>query len=116
MSRSWAARPVNSTRYVMAPANLVKDFSRRPGTTAACVIQTLADGFVHIGTGGDVQQALVGRGVLHDGGGLAFYGKHHGPFALPQVLHTIARTATESRQRLDVFGDVEHARQTSPRI
>src|ERR1017187_6294868 len=98
----------------MSPSNFVECLSRRFGSAVGDVIQSLTDGFVHIGTGGDVQQALVGRRVLHDGGGLALYGKHHGPFALPEVLHKIARTATVSRQRLDDFGNDENASQTSP--
>jgi hypothetical protein len=30
------------------------------------ILQPLADAFLHIGVGGNVEHALVGRGILHD--------------------------------------------------
>jgi hypothetical protein len=72
------------------------------------ILQTLANGFRIIGAGGKVEQALIGCGVLHDGRRLSVHGKHHGAFALLELFHEVAGLAAESRQRLDVFGDVKH--------
>jgi hypothetical protein len=41
--------------------------SRAPDPALFGVLQTLAGALLGIGTGGDVEQALVGFGVLHDG-------------------------------------------------
>jgi hypothetical protein len=50
---------------------------------------------------------LVSLGVLHDGGRLPFDGEHYRALALLQLLDEVAGAAAKSRQRLDVFGDIE---------
>src|ERR1035441_2538101 len=112
MARSRKARSVNSTRYVMFPANSVKRFLGRPCAAPGYVIKPLANALVHIGAGGDVEQALIGFGVLHNGLGLALDREHYGPLAFLELLHEVAGAAAEGSQRLDVFGDIEHG--TSP--
>src|SRR5580698_2905850 len=79
------------------------------GASVGHVIEPLADSLFRIGTRGDVEQALVGFGVLHDGRGLSFDGEHHGTLALLQLLHEVAGTTAKSRKRLNVLGDVQHS-------
>jgi len=55
----------------MPPADLAEHFSCWPGAAAGSVRQPLADGLMNVGAGRNIQQALIGRCVLHDGGGLA---------------------------------------------
>ena len=50
----------------MFAANLVKDISRRASASVGYIIEPLTDAFLCIGAGGNVEQALIGFGVLHD--------------------------------------------------
>jgi hypothetical protein len=92
----------------MFAANLVKYLSRRASASVGYVIKPLADAFLCIGAGGDVKQALIGFGILHDGGRLPLYRKHHGALALLKLFHEVAGPAAEGRQRLDILSDVKH--------
>ncbi len=74
------------------------------------VFATLADSFPGVGLGGEVEQPLVGGGVLHEGSGLSLNGQHHGTFAFLELLQEFARAAAERRQRPDVLRDVEPRR------
>jgi hypothetical protein len=49
----------------MFAADLVKDVSGRASASVGHVIPPLADAFPGIGAGGDVEQSLIGCGVLH---------------------------------------------------
>src|ERR1700687_1354892 len=94
----------------MLATELLKYFFRRSSTSVSYIIQPLTNGFVIVGAGGNIQQPLVGCRILHDGLRLAVDRKHDGTLALFKLLHEVAGFAAESGQRLDVFGDVEHAR------
>ena len=50
----------------MFAANLVKYVSRRASASVGYVIKSLADAFLCIGAGRNVEQALIGFGILHD--------------------------------------------------
>jgi hypothetical protein len=65
----------------MLPSNSVKRILGRTCAAVGYVIKPLADALVHIGTGGDVEQSLIGFGILHNSLGLAFHGEHDGPLA-----------------------------------
>jgi len=56
----------------------VEELPRGPCSSFFHILQTLADAFLRVGTGGNVKQALIGLGVLHDGRGLPLHPKHHG--------------------------------------
>src|SRR3981189_887493 len=92
----------------MFATDAVKYFFGGAGAPVGHVIKPLADSLFRIRAGGDVEQALVSFGVLHDGGSLPLDGEHHGALAFLQLLHEVAGTAAEGRQRLDVLGDVKH--------
>jgi hypothetical protein len=72
------------------------------------VFHALPESLVYICPSGGVEQALVCLGVLDDGLGLASHGKDQGPLALSKLSDELTGIASESRQRLDIFGDVEH--------
>jgi len=92
----------------MFAANLANYFSRRASGSVGYVIQSLTDAFPGVGLGSDIEQSLIGFGVLDDGRGLPPHGEHHGAPAFPKLLQEIAGGAAEGRQRLDVLGNVQH--------
>src|ERR1700730_5639076 len=92
----------------MFATDVVKYLFGGPSASVGHIIKSLADSLFRIRAGGDVQQALVGFGVLHDSCCLPLYSEHHGALALFQLLHEVAGTAAEGRQRLDVLSYVKH--------
>jgi hypothetical protein len=60
------ARAANSTRYVMFSADVVEYFFGWASASVGYVIKSLADAFVCVGTGRNVEQALIDFGILHD--------------------------------------------------
>jgi hypothetical protein len=92
----------------MFAANSVKRFLGRACAAVGYVIKSLPDTLLNVGAGGNVEQALIRFGVLDDGLGLALNGKHYGPLAFLELLHEVAGATAEGRQRLNVFGDIEH--------
>jgi len=87
---------------------VLENLPRRTDFALFYVLQTLTDALFSIGSCGNVKQALISFGVLHDGRSLPFNRKHHGPAGLFKLLHEVAGSATERSQRLNIFGDVEH--------
>ena len=59
--------------------------------SAACFFTPLANGFVYVGAGGNIEQALIGS---------------YGPLAPFEVFHEVPGTAAKCRERLNVFGDI----------
>jgi hypothetical protein len=94
----------------MFAANLVKDISRRASASVGYIIETLTDAFLCIGAGGNVEQALIGFGVLHDSRCLSLHSEHHGALALLELLHEVAGPATEGCQRLNILPDIKPGR------
>jgi hypothetical protein len=68
---------------------------RRPDPALFHVLQTLTDAFLGIGAGGNVEQALIGCGVLHDGRRLSFHSKDDGTLRFFELLHEVAGRAAE---------------------
>lgn len=67
------------------------------------VRQALADALLGIGARSNIEQALVGFGVLHDGRRFSLHGQYYGALGLFELFHKVAGSAAERRQRLDVF-------------
>jgi hypothetical protein len=81
---------------------------RWPRPSLFHILQSLPDAFLFIRAGCDVEQALIGFGVLHNGRSLPIHRKHHGALALLKLFHEVAGLAAKRSQRLDVLGDVKH--------
>jgi len=81
----------------MFAANLVKYLSRRARTSVGYVIQTLTNAFRFVRHGDNVEQALIGFGVLHNSRCLPVHGKHHGALALLKLFQEVAGLAAEGR-------------------
>jgi hypothetical protein len=56
----------------MFAANLVECFTHGAGSAMGNNVQALANSFLYINAGGDVEQALIGLRILHNGCRLAF--------------------------------------------
>jgi hypothetical protein len=65
----------------MFTANFVKCLFRRARASVRYVIKSLTDAFLGIGAGSNVEQPLIGFGVLHDCRCLPLHGEHYGALA-----------------------------------
>jgi hypothetical protein len=81
-------------------------FSGRMHAALLYILKALADPFSCFDLRGDVEQTLLGFGILHDCFSLS--GKHQRFFCLLKVLHGLRGISAESDHRLNVFLDVEH--------
>jgi hypothetical protein len=72
------------------------------------LLHALPNGIEYIGAGGDVGQALVGLGILDNGGCFAFNRQHCGALGLLDLLKHFGRMAAEAGEGLDVFLEVQH--------
>jgi len=106
--RSRSARGVILTTYAMFGFELVEELPRRPCPSFFHILQTLTDTPLRVGTGRNVEQALISFRVLHNNRSLPLHRQHHRAFALLELFHEIAGTSAEGGQRLDVLGDVQH--------
>jgi hypothetical protein len=98
----------------MFAADLIEGGFRRRSATMRYIVQALTDAFAGVGTGSEVEEALVGFGILHDGCRLAVDRQNHRTLGLSQLLHEVAGSPTKRRQRLDVFRDVHQKVLTAP--
>jgi hypothetical protein len=73
----------------MLTANVVEHLLGRSCAATGYVIKPLADSFVYVGASGDVEQPLIGSGILDDRFGLALHGENHRPPALLELFHEI---------------------------
>jgi hypothetical protein len=87
---------------------LLEKLPCRAGAAIRYVIKPLADAFLSIGARGDVEQALIGFRILHDGGGLSVNREHYGAFGFLKLFHEVAGRPPKCRQRLNVTCDVKH--------
>src|ERR1700726_4889966 len=97
-ARSRSAREVMLTTYSMLGFELVEKFLCRPNLSFFHVLEALADAFFCVDAGGNVEQALIGFSILHDGSCFPLHRKHHRALAFLELLHKVAGTAAERRQ------------------
>src|SRR5438270_337210 len=87
---------------------VLEELPRWPDFSLFRILQALADTLLGVGTGGNVEQSLIGLGVLHDSRGLALHRKHHGALGLLELFHEVAGSAAECRQRLYIVRNIKH--------
>lgn len=92
----------------MLRPELGEEFPDGSHIASAGVFEALPDSFASVRLRGDVEQALIGFGILNHGPSLAFDGEHHGALGLLELLHKITGPAAEGGERLNVFSDIEH--------
>jgi hypothetical protein len=85
------ARAVSSTRYVIFGACLVEHVACRPGPAAGNVLKSLLDALGRTGLGRQIEQTLVGLGVLQHGGGFSVHGQNQRPLGLSQMAQKLCR-------------------------
>jgi hypothetical protein len=86
----------------------LQSFTRGTHTTLLCVFDALPDSLKCVGLRGDVEQALIGFGILDDRFRLSIDGKNQRFLRFLELLHELPRIAAERRHRLNVFFDVKH--------
>ena len=91
----------------MLLAHLLEELCGWTAFASVKLFQSLADAFVGVGLGGDVEEALVGGGVLDDGFGFAVDGEDDGALGSFEALHHFDGVVAEGGEGLDVFGDVD---------
>src|ERR1700674_1490939 len=106
--RSRCARGVILTRYAMRRFKFRKELFDVAAFPLLGFLQALADSLEDVRAGGNVEQPLVGLGVLHNGRGFTLNRQDDGALALLELFHKVAGAAAEGGQRMDVSGDVEH--------
>jgi hypothetical protein len=92
----------------MVAAEHLQCFAGGTHTTLLCVFDALADTLKCIGLRGDVEQALIGFGILHDRFCLSIDGKNQRFLRFLEMFHEFPTIAAERRHRLNVFFDVKH--------
>src|ERR1035438_2158313 len=107
-ARSRSARGMILTRYSMRGFEFREELLNVAPLPKPGLVQALPDSFASVGAGCDVEQPLIGSGVLDDGLGFALDCQHHGPLAFFELLHEISGAPAKSRERLNVLGDVKH--------
>jgi hypothetical protein len=95
-------------RYAMRGFECCEELLGVAALSLLGLLNALADAFVSVGAGCDIEQSLIRSGILDDGFGLALHSEHHWPLALLEVLHKIPRSAAKRRERLNVLGDIKH--------
>src|ERR1019366_288628 len=106
--RSRWARGMILTRYSMRGFEFGEELLRVAPLSKPGLVQALANSLASVGAGRDVEQPLIGSGVLDDGLGFAVDCQHHWPLAFLELLHEIPGAPAKSRERLNVLGDVKH--------
>src|ERR1035437_2248016 len=104
--RSRSARGMILTRYSMRGFEFGEKLLSVAPSSLPGLQQSLANPFASVGAGGDVEQPLIGSGILDDGLGFALHCQHHGPLAFLELLHEIPGAPAKSGERLNVLGDV----------
>ena len=92
----------------MVAAEHFQSFTRRTHTTLLYVFEALPDSLKSIGLCGDVEEALIGFGILHDRFRLSIDRKNQRLLRLFEMLHELPRIAPECCHSLNVFFDVKH--------
>src|SRR5215469_1518751 len=108
LTRSRSAREVMLTRYAMRGFELGEKLPCGPSLSFFHVLQALPNTFLGVRQSGNIETVLIGFGVLYDGGCFPFDRDNHRTLAFLRLLHEIAGPTPESRQRLDILGDVKH--------
>ncbi len=74
----------------MLASDFIKCLSRRPGATARHIIQTLANAFLSIRSGSDIQQSLISFRVLDYGRCFPVHREDNRAFSFLEKLHKVA--------------------------
>ena len=97
-----------STRCAIFATDVLEDLPGRAHPAICSIVEALPDGFEHIGARRDVQQTLIGLGVLYHGLRFAVHGEDDRPPGLLELGDKLAGFAAECRERLSVASDIKH--------
>jgi hypothetical protein len=92
----------------MAGFEFLEELPRGPRSPFPGILQSLSDALLHLGSRRNVEQALIGRRILHYRRSFALYREHHWTLAVLQGLHKVPRSTPERRQGLNIFANIKH--------
>jgi hypothetical protein len=92
----------------MVAAEHLQCFTGWTHTTLLCVFDALPDSLKGIGLRGDIEQTLIGFGILDDSFRLSIDRKNQRFLRFLELPHELPGIAAERRHRLNVFFDVKH--------
>jgi hypothetical protein len=78
---------VRVTRHALLSFEVLEKLLRWPDLPLFRILQALADAFLGIGAAGNVELALIGICVLHDGRCSPFHRKQHGALGFLELFH-----------------------------
>ena len=81
------------TRYAMGRFELVEKLSCDPEFSFFRIFKALTDSFLCIGSGGNVEQMLIGFSVLNHGRNIPLHLRHHGALTFFQLFHKTPQLA-----------------------
>ena len=87
----------------MVVAEHFQRFAGGSHTALFHVFETLTDAFECICLGCDIQEALIGFGILHDSFSFSVHCKNERLFRFFEMLHELRWIAPEGRHGLNVF-------------
>src|SRR5258708_10065682 len=102
------ARLDSLTRYSTGAPELFQRFSRWKHSAFLEVLNALSDTLLFIRLCSDIQQALIGLGVLHDCFGFSVDGENDGLLAFFQMSQGRGWIPPKCGHRLNVAFDIEH--------
>src|ERR1700682_2317750 len=105
LARSSSARSVISTRYAMLAPERSQRFPRGRHAAFGHIFATLPDALFGVCLGCKVEQALVGRGVLHHRGCLAVDRQNQRAFGFLELLKNRRGMVSKSGQGLNILSD-----------
>ncbi len=96
------------TRYGMLATHLVEELGCGTAFSSVEFFQSLTDALLDVGEGGEVEEALVGGGILEDGFRFAVDGEDDGALGGFELLEEIGGVVAKGGEGLGVLGGVDH--------
>ncbi len=92
----------------MDAAEHFQSFPRRTHAALLYILKPLPDSLSHVGLSRDVEETLIGFGILHDRFRFAIDGENQGSLGFLKTFHEFTRIAPECGYGLNIFLDVKH--------
>jgi len=92
----------------MLTTHLVEELGCGTAFSSLEFFESLTDALLDVGEGGEVEEALVGGGILEDGFRFAVDGEDDGALGSFQLLEEFGGVVAEGGEGLGVLGGVDH--------
>jgi len=92
----------------MLATHLVEELGCGTAFSSLEFFESLTDALLDVGEGGEIEEALVGGGILEDGFGFAVDGEDDGALGGFELLEEFGGVVAEGGEGLGVLGGVDH--------